>query len=127
LALGVGMLATRTGLGRERGFYPTLTIVIASYYVLFATAGASIGMMAAECVGLALFTAAAIGALRGTLWLAVAALAAHGLFDLVHPHLIANPGVPAWWPPFCLAYDVAAAGYLALLLVRGTLPARAGR
>jgi hypothetical protein len=31
------------------------------------------------------------------------AVAAHGGFDLVHGHLISNPGVPVWWPPFCLA------------------------
>jgi hypothetical protein len=26
--------------------------------------------------------------------------------------------VPPWWPQFCLAYDVVAAGYLALRLKR---------
>ena len=26
-----------------------------------------------------------------------------------------NPGVPAWWPAFCLGYDVAAAAILAWL------------
>jgi hypothetical protein len=30
--------------------------------------------------------------------------------------LIQNPGVPAWWPGFCLTYDIAAAGYLAWIL-----------
>jgi hypothetical protein len=46
-----------------------------------------------------------------------AALALHGVFDLVHGSLIANPGVPLWWPAFCSTYDVAAAGYLAWLIV----------
>jgi hypothetical protein len=49
----------------------------------------------------------------------VAALAAHGIFDFFHPHLLINPGVPVWWPGFCLTYDVTAAGYLAWLLRRG--------
>jgi hypothetical protein len=35
----------------------------------------------------------------------------------VHGAVISNPGVPHWWPPFCLTYDVAAAGYLAWLIV----------
>jgi hypothetical protein len=46
----------------------------------------------------------------------VTAFAAHGIFDLVHAHLYANPGVPVWWPAFCLAYDVVAAAYLGWLL-----------
>src|SRR3954451_17710678 len=57
------------------------------------------------------------------LWFAVAALAGHGVFDFVHAHLISNPGVPAWWPGFCLTYDVAAAAYLAWIL-RTRLAAR---
>jgi hypothetical protein len=32
--------------------------------------------------------------------------------------LVANAGVPAWWPAWCLAYDVGAAGALAWLLTR---------
>ena len=36
LSLAVGVSATVIGLDRERAFYPTVLIVIASYYVLFA-------------------------------------------------------------------------------------------
>jgi hypothetical protein len=43
----------------------------------------------------------------------------------VHGRLIANPGVPAWWPMFCLACDVTAAGCLASLLLRSRISARA--
>ena len=53
----------------------------------------------------------------------VAALAAHGIFDLVHGAAIPNPGVPTWWPEFCLAYDVTAAVYLAWLLGSGRVRA----
>jgi hypothetical protein len=55
-------------------------------------------------------------------WTVVIALAGHGIFDLVHGGLIANPGVPEWWPPFCLGYDLTAAGYLAWLLKSGRVP-----
>jgi hypothetical protein len=44
-------------------------------------------------------------------------LAAHGVFDLWHGEIIANPGVPTWWPMFCSAYDVTAAGFLGVKLV----------
>jgi hypothetical protein len=35
---------------------------------------------------------------------------------LMHGRLVANPGVPEWWPAYCLAYDVTVAGFLAWLL-----------
>ena len=36
LAIFVGLFATGVGLDRDRAFYPVVTIVIATYYVLFA-------------------------------------------------------------------------------------------
>jgi hypothetical protein len=54
---------------------------------------------------------------RTSLWVVAAALGGHGVFDLVHGTVISNPGVPHWWPAFCLTYDVAAAGYLACLMI----------
>lgn len=118
LALGVGIFATKIGFDRDRAFYPAVMIVIASYYVLFAVMGGSAHSLLTECAVLAAFLLAAIAGFKRTLWLVVAALAAHGVLDLVHPQIIANPGVPVWWPDFCLAYDVVAAGYLAALLIR---------
>ncbi|HET6463596.1 MAG TPA: hypothetical protein VFH33_07330, partial [Candidatus Krumholzibacteria bacterium] len=55
---------------------------------------------------------------KSSLWLVVAALAGHGIFDSFHGRVISNPGVPDFWPAFCAAYDVTAAGYLAWLLLR---------
>lgn len=118
LALAVGAFATWIGLDRDRAFYPTVMIVIALYYVLFAVMGGSSLALLSECVVLVLFVALSVAGFKRTPWLVVAALAAHGVLDCVHPHLITNPGVPVWWPDFCFAYDVAAAGYLAILLLR---------
>ena len=56
---------------------------------------------------------------RGSPWIIVGGLAAHGVQDAVHSSVVANAGVPAWWPAWCLAYDVGAAGALAWLLLRG--------
>jgi hypothetical protein len=122
LALGVSLLATFIGFDKDRAFYPTLMIVIASYYGLFAVMGGSLEALAIETAVLLVFLAAAILGFKKNLWLVVGALFGHGIFDLVHGHLITNPGVPAWWPMFCLTYDVVAAGYLAWLLNRANAP-----
>ena len=116
LALVVGLFATGTGLDRDRAFYPTVTIVIAFLYALFAIMGASPRALVLESVAGVVFLAMAVWGFRSSLWIVVIALAAHGVFDSVHGRIMSNPGVPAWWPPFCLAYDVTAAGYLAWLL-----------
>lgn len=36
-----------------------------------------------------------------------AGLILHGLFDLVHPHIVSNAGVPGWWPLFHIGVDSA--------------------
>lgn len=125
LALAVGLLATTLGLDRDRAFYPTVTIVIASYYCLFAVMGASTHALALESLIAAAFLAAAVLGFRGSLWVVVFALAAHGILDVTHSRIISNPGVPDWWPEFCLTYDLAAAGYLAWLLKTKRIPVAA--
>jgi hypothetical protein len=116
LALLVGLMTTAIGLHRDRALYPTVTIVVASYYVLFAAMGASTGTLVLEVAAGAVFVVAAAIGFRSSLWIVVAALAGHGIFDFVHHEVIANPGVPSWWPGFCGAYDVSAAIYLGWLL-----------
>jgi hypothetical protein len=123
LAFAVGLLGRLSGLDRDRAFYPTAAIVIASYYCLFAAMGASTRVLVLESLVAGAFLAVAVLGFRSSLWVVVIALAAHGLFDLVHGAVLSNPGVPGWWPPFCLAYDVSAAGYLAWLLASGRVRA----
>jgi len=116
LAMAAALLARLAGFDRDRAFYPIVLIVVASYYDLFAVMGGSRSDLVEEFVATLLFAAAAIIGFRTSLWLVAAGLAAHGIFDVFHRGLIANPGVPAWWPAFCASYDVAAAACLALLL-----------
>ena len=125
LALGVGLFATGVGLDRDRAFYPVVAIIVASYYALFAVMGASTHALVVESLVGIVFLAAAATGFKSSLWIVVAALAAHGIFDLVHGSVIANPGVPGWWPEFCLAYDVTAAAYLAWRPSSGRLRASA--
>jgi hypothetical protein len=123
LAFAVGVFATVVGLDRDRAFYPTVTIVVGSYYSLFAVMGASTEVIVLESLVGVVFLAAAAYGFRSSLWIVAASLAAHGIFDLVHGKAISNPGMPVWWPQFCLAYDVTAAGYLAWLLKSGRIRA----
>lgn len=116
LALSVSALATAAGFDRDRAFYPVLAIVIASYYGLFAVMGGSTMALMTESIVIVAFVVISILGFKLNLWFVVAALFAHGVFDFIHARLIPNPGVPAWWPGFCLTYDIAAAGYLAWIL-----------
>jgi len=99
-------------------FYPTLVTVIATYYILFAVIGSSTPMLALESLIAGAFLALAVAGFKKNLWLIVAALAGHGVFDFFHHLFIQNPGVPVWWPGFCLSFDVFAGGFLAMLLAR---------
>ena len=118
LAPAVAAFALLTGFDRERGFYPLQLIVFALLYLLFAAMAGGGPLLLAETPGLLLFGTAAVIGFRTSLWIVVAGLIGHGLFDAVHGELILNPGVPAWWPAFCAAYDIAAAACLALTMRR---------
>ena len=123
IAVLTALLGRVAGFDRDRAFYPTLLIIVASYYVLFAAIGGSRQTLIAETAVMMVFVAAAVAAFRGRLWIAAAGLVGHGAFDLLlHGHLVANPGMPAWWPPFCAAFDVAAGLFLAWLLTRAHEP-----
>lgn len=125
LAVVVSGTASLLRLDRDRAFYPTILVVIASYYALFAVMAGSGQALIIECTVIIVFLAAAGVGFRYSLWLVVAGLVAHGIFDALHGQLITNPGVPVWWSQFCLTYDVVASGYLAWLLLRRTVPAHA--
>jgi hypothetical protein len=118
LALVVCALAMLAGFDRDRVFYPTLVIVIATYYILFAVMGSSTRALALESLIAGAFLALAVAGFKTNLWLIVAALAGHGVFDVFHHLFVQNPGVPVWWPGFCLSFDVLAGGFLAMLLMR---------
>jgi hypothetical protein len=102
----------------KRVFYPVLLIVIATYYVLFAVMGNSMRALTIDSLAAGLFLVVAVVGFKKNLWFVVAALAGHGVFDFSHHLLLDNPGVPSWWPGFCLAFDILAAAFLAVLLMR---------
>jgi hypothetical protein len=118
LALAVCVFATLVGFDRDRVFYPTMVTVVAHSYILFAAMGSSTSALIWESVIAAVFFVLAAAGFKKSLWLIVAALAGHGVFDFLHHMFIHNPGVPVWWPGFCLGFDVLAGAFLAVLLVR---------
>lgn len=120
LSVAVAGFATAVGLDRERAFYPTVLIVIASYYVLFAAMGGSSRALIVEMMVASGFLLFAVLGFKKSLWFAVAAIVGHGVFDFAHHWFILNPGVPAWWPSFCLTFDVVLGVWLAMRLGRGS-------
>jgi hypothetical protein len=118
LALAVSAFAFLTGLDRDRVFYPTVLMVVATYYILFAAMGTTAHAILIESLVAGFFLAIAVVGFKTNLWLVAAALAGHGVFDFFHLRFIENTGVPAWWPGFCMAYDIIAAGCLVILLTR---------
>ena len=120
LGIAVGVFARLSGFDRDRAFYPTAMIVIASYYSLFAVMGASrdstLGIEIA--IGL-VFSVFAVLGFKRSMWLVAAAIAGHGVFDFfVHHALVTNRGMPVWWPGFCGTIDIVIAGWLGICLWR---------
>jgi hypothetical protein len=118
LSVVVALFARSVGLDRDRAFYPTVMIVIALIYVLFAAMTGSVKTVLLESVVAIGFVIAAVAGFKSSAWIVVGALAGHGVLDAVHGQVIENSGVPLWWPAFCGAYDVGAAACLAWLVTR---------
>jgi hypothetical protein len=123
LSVVVAVFARLVGLDRDRAFYPTVVIVVASYYVLFAVMGGTTYALMMELSVMAAFVVAAVVGFKRNLWIAAAALVGHGVFDFLHAGIVTNAGVPEWWPAFCGSYDVGAGGCLAWLLMRAKITA----
>jgi hypothetical protein len=117
LSSGVAWFARSVGFDRDRAFYPTVMIVVASYYMLFAAMSGSVQTVLLESVPMAIFSMAAVAGFKSSPWVIVGALAGHGLFDVLRGEVLANPAVPVWWPAFCSTYDLGAAASLAWLVI----------
>jgi hypothetical protein len=127
LALGVAGLGAGVGFDRERSFGSVIAIIVASYYVLFALMAAPNGNLVNELLIATAFSVVAIIGFKRNAWLIPAAIAGHGVFDFFHHSLIDNPGVPVWWPGFCMSFDVLFGAWLAVLLVRRSRAANHAR
>lgn len=127
LALAVGVFAAAVGFDRDRSFFPVVLVIVGSCYVLFATMAPTGRPLVPEIMGASLFVVLAVIGFKRNLWLVVAGTVGHGVFDLIHHHVIEDSGVPAFWPGFCMAFDVVFGAWAALRLVKGGAPTGAAR
>lgn len=116
LGIAVGIFSTVVGLDRDRALYPAILVVIASYYGLYAVLGGSNTAIVLETLVGLLFVAVAAVGFRVDLWIVAAGTVGHGIFDVFHHLIIENPGLPTWWPMFCMSIDITLGVYLAWLL-----------
>ena len=108
----IGLGVTRR-LGACRNYFPIVLIVSASYYVLFAVMGGSMPALLAEIGFASLVSLVALIGFRKNLWFVAGGMIGHGVYDFFHRSIGANPGVPQWWPGFCMAFDVVAGMWMA--------------
>lgn len=114
IAMGTAAL----GFNRDRSFYPTVLIVVASYYVLFACISGSLRTLAFEAIPMAVFVGLAVVGYKRSAWLVAGGLIGHAIFDSFHHHLVENTGMPVWWPGFCLSIDYTLGAFLVYYLLR---------
>lgn len=118
LALLTWALGRWATFDRDRAFYPTVLITIATYDVLFAVMGGTPTALVIESVFATLMVAISAVGLRVSPWIIAAGFALHGVADGVHDVFSPDAGIPAWWPGFCAAYDLAIAALLAMRLAQ---------
>lgn len=104
LAVLLAILSRVTKFDKDRSYFATLLIIIATYYVLFAFMSSE--ALITEIVIASVFSVVALaGALRWPILLGIGILL-HGVFDYYHGHFINNSGVPEWWQAFCAGFDI---------------------
>jgi hypothetical protein len=81
VSIGVVVFARFAGFDRDRAFYPTVLVVIASYYVLFAAIAGSVQTVLLEFTVMTGFVIAAVAGFKSSSWIVVGAMAGHGVFD----------------------------------------------
>jgi hypothetical protein len=92
--------------------------LIAAVYIGFAVADGRAHVLVVETVVASAFVITAMAALSVSPWLVVAGLAGHGVKD-AWQHRTQFVAGTRWWPPFCAAVDVVAAGLIALAITTG--------
>jgi hypothetical protein len=100
--------------------YALSLVLIASVYIGFAVADGRPSVIAVESCVAGIFVLLASVAVVTSAWLLVIGLAGHGLKDLWQ-HRRQYVSGTRWWPPFCCAVDLVAAGLIALEILRGSL------
>ena len=120
LAVVMAVIARITRFDIDCSYHATVLIVIANNHVLFAFIAKE--AILPELFGALLFSSiAALGVYSWTPLIGIGILL-HGAFDLIHSHLIQNPGVPPWWPAFCGGVDIVLGSWVIYLTQTGKEP-----
>jgi len=117
LSMAVALLASRAGFDRDRAFYPTVLIVIASYYVLFAVMSESVHTVLLEFILTMGFSIAAVVGFKSSVDRRVVGWPATGFLMLPrqHPAKLRSAGLVAG---LLSRVDLGAAGGLAWVIKR---------
>jgi len=118
LGVVIAAFAWRSTFDRDRSFYPTVLIVIAWYYVLFAVMTGDARAISIETGIAALFVIASVAGHRWNPLIVAAAILAHAGYDAAHHLIFPGHGAPTWWPSFCGSIDAVLA-IAALLAAKG--------
>ena len=116
MALLLAIFAKVTRFDQDKSFYPTVLIVIASYYILFAFIYGE-GVITEVIVATIFLLAALVGALYLPIITGIGIIV-HGVFDLIYPIVINNGGVPSWWPAFCAGVDITLGAWVICLALK---------
>jgi hypothetical protein len=96
-------------------FHTVAPAIIGSIYVGFAFADGRISIMILEiAVGTGFVVLGLLGLWQAPIFIAVG-LVLHALWDLAHRPKGITTKLPAWYPPFCAAYDFVFAGVFVVL------------
>ena len=116
VAVGVLTIIFARVIHGQRRVYALGLLTLPSLYALFAlSAGdhnASVKEMMYGLPYLIAGLAFAFVSVRQSAMIVGALWILHGLYDLVHGQLIANAGVPRWYPAFCFSVDVVIGAYV---------------
>lgn len=115
-AAGVLTISSARFIRGERWLYSLGLLTLPSIYAFFALKAGDQAVAAKEMIYGAPYVVAGLvfafvsvrhsAVVVGVFWLL------HGLYDLAHSQLIANSGVPSWYPIFCFVVDVVIGLYL---------------
>ncbi len=105
LAIIVALVAFVFQYDRDRSFYPTILIIVASYYVLFGLISGSIETTIIESLVALVFVGIAIYGSRTSRRLVAVGLILHAGLNLIHGDIFTNTGVPAWWYGFGMTFN----------------------
>jgi hypothetical protein len=96
-------------------FHTVALAIIGSIYVGFAFADGRLPIMILEiAVGTGFVVLGLLGLWQAPIFIAIG-LVLHGVWDLAHRPRGITTRLPAWYPPFCAAYDFVFAGVFFVL------------